>query len=117
MKIKELRQKNNISQTELAKKLEVSQKSISNYEKGLSTPDIETLIKIADYFHTTIDNLVGHNVPYLLDKSLLSEKQKQLLEQLITLDDKQCEIVNAYIMGIKLREEEKENIINKLKGE
>ena len=106
MKLKELRQKNEMSQFELSKILDVSQKSISNYEKGLSTPDIETLIKIADYFHTTIDNLVGHNVPYLLDKSLLSEKQKQLLEQLI-----------AYIMGIKLREEEKENIINKLKGE
>jgi len=46
-KIKIARVELDLTQTALAKKISAKQKSISRYETGLSTPSIETLLKIA----------------------------------------------------------------------
>lgn len=116
MKIKELRIKNNLSQTELAQKVEISQRSISNYENGLTDPDIETLKKLAQYFHTTIDNLVGLETPYLIDKSQFTQTQLNIIEQIKTLQEEACQKIEAYIIGLKSAEEEKQRIINLYKN-
>jgi len=46
-KIKLARIELDMNQTDLAKKIEAKQKSISRYENGLSMPSIKTLLKIA----------------------------------------------------------------------
>lgn len=48
-----------ITQEELSYKLGGSKNLVSNYENGISTPDILTLIKLADIFDITLDELVG----------------------------------------------------------
>ena len=58
-RIKELRQANSIKQAELARAINVSQATMSEYETGKYEPDIETLKKIADYFDVTVDYIVG----------------------------------------------------------
>ncbi|WP_281352934.1 helix-turn-helix domain-containing protein [Anaerocolumna sedimenticola] len=40
----------------------MTQQMISSYEKDISSPNIETLVKIADYFEISIDRLVGHMI-------------------------------------------------------
>ncbi len=116
MKLKELRENKNINQTTIADFLNISQEKYSRIENEKSKVDLNTLIKLADFFHVTIDNLVDHNVPYLLDKSLLSEKQNKLIERIINLNNLQCEKVEAYIIGLTSAEEQKERIITKFKG-
>lgn len=49
----------NITQEELSYKLGGSKNLVSNYENGISTPDILMLIKLADIFDITLDALVG----------------------------------------------------------
>lgn len=61
MKLKQLREQNHISQSELAKYLGVVRSTICQYEKGNRLPDTETLIKIADYFNVSVDYLIEHN--------------------------------------------------------
>jgi len=46
-KIKLARVEQDLNQTQLAKKINAKQKSISRYETGVSSPTIETLVKIA----------------------------------------------------------------------
>ena len=58
-RIKEYRQKNSISQRELAERLFVSDKTISRWELGNGLPDIELLPKIAEVLGISIDELVG----------------------------------------------------------
>lgn len=58
-RIKEYRQKNAISQRELAEKLFVSDKTISRWELGKGLPDIDLLPKIAEVLGISIDELVG----------------------------------------------------------
>ena len=57
--IKALRKLHGKTQGELAEVLGVKKSLVSNYENGYSTPDIYTLVKIADYFDVTLDELVG----------------------------------------------------------
>lgn len=60
--LKMLREERNMSQEMLARKLHIRRQTISSYETGRSLPDIFALIKIADIFGITLDELVGRNV-------------------------------------------------------
>lgn len=57
--IKALRKLHGKTQGELAEILDGKKSLVSNYENGYSTPDVYTLIKIADYFDVSLDELVG----------------------------------------------------------
>ena len=61
MRLKELRKAKGISQQKLATDLNANQNTISRYENGEREPGIVELIKIADYFHVSIDYLVGRS--------------------------------------------------------
>ena len=56
--ITELRLLNNMTQLELAEKLNYSDKTISKWERAESTPDISVLVEIAELFGVTLDFLV-----------------------------------------------------------
>ncbi len=57
-KILSLRTERGMSQDDLAEKLEVSRQSVSKWETAQSTPDLDKIIKLADLFGTTVDELV-----------------------------------------------------------
>ncbi|MBP7186394.1 MAG: helix-turn-helix transcriptional regulator [Ruminococcus sp.] len=61
-KLYELRKQKGFSQEELANRLNVSRQTVSKWEVGDSTPDMEKLIAISDLFGISLDELV-------LDKS------------------------------------------------
>lgn len=54
-KLFQLRSERGIYQKEIAEFLAVSVGTISNYENGVHSPDLETLCKLAEYFHVTTD--------------------------------------------------------------
>lgn len=70
-RIIQLRKKHDLSQSELAKKAEVSRTIIGNYERNANTPSIEVLIKLAKVFNVSVDYLIGEGQLSALDKDLL----------------------------------------------
>ncbi len=56
--ITELRKINNMTQLELAEKLNYSDKAVSKWERGASIPDISVLVEIADLFSVSLDYIV-----------------------------------------------------------
>ncbi len=56
---KQLRNEAGLSQTQLAQKLEITQRKLSYLESGQSEPDMETLCRMADFFDVTTDYLLG----------------------------------------------------------
>lgn len=58
MRLKELRNKRNISQLKLALDLNLNQNSISRYETGEREAGYELLIRFADYFDVSVDYLL-----------------------------------------------------------
>lgn len=63
MIIKTLRKQHGYSQAELAKKLNVHQTAISQWENGRTSPDKETLIKISELFNVSLDSLLKDLIP------------------------------------------------------
>lgn len=59
--IKNLRKERKLSQSRLARDLQVTQQAVGKWETGKSTPDSDTLRKIAEYFGTSVDFLLGVN--------------------------------------------------------
>lgn len=57
--IKDLRKKSGLSQKEFADLFNVHQTAVSQWETGKTTPDKETLIRIASYFDVSVDYLLG----------------------------------------------------------
>lgn len=58
-RIREYRKMHGLSQMELAKMLNISQGSLSGYETGRYTPDIETMQRITKLFDVSMDELFG----------------------------------------------------------
>ena len=56
-KLKELRTAENLTQTALAEKLNISRVNYTRYETNASRPDFETLIAIADFYDISLDEL------------------------------------------------------------
>lgn len=59
-KISELRNSKNMSQSDLAEKLDVSRQSVSKWETNASIPELDKLIQLSDLFEITLDELVLH---------------------------------------------------------
>ena len=57
--IKKLRKKQNVSQEELALKMHVVRQTVSKWEKGLSVPDAEEVIRLAEIFQISVSELLG----------------------------------------------------------
>ena len=100
--LKKLRIETNSTQQQLADYIMVSQQSVNKYENHNVEPDIETLIKIADYFDVSIDYLVGRKNFNDIDNSLYYESNdKTIIELCRKLDKKQKEAIINLIKSFK----------------
>ena len=61
-RIKKHREKQNISQDELALKIFVSRQTISNWETSKSYPDIKSLTMLSNIFHVTLDDFIKGDI-------------------------------------------------------
>lgn len=79
--IKHFRKAKGLSQEEIAIKLNVVRQTISKWEKGLSVPDADVLIHMAELLDVSVGNLLGIE-PDRNDRLNLSEELERLNEQL-----------------------------------
>ena len=81
--LKTIRKNKGLSQEELAIKLNVVRQTVSKWEKGLSVPDAEMLLEIAEVLETPVNVLLGENIEQEQEDRIkeLSEKLELLNEQ------------------------------------
>lgn len=70
-KIIQLRKKNNLSQTELAKLIGASRTMVGNYERNANAPSIEMIAKIAKVLNVSTDYLIGDGQLAQYDKDVI----------------------------------------------
>lgn len=87
IRIKDLRKERNITQSDLAKILNVTQDSISLWEKNKRVPDTQYIIQLADYFEVSVDYLLGRSddfgnvtVTTASSSAVLTPDEQELLE-------------------------------------
>lgn len=79
-KLVTLRKANNLTQEELAEKLDVSRQSVSKWESGQVTPELEKIVAISAVFHVTTDYLLkSSEIDDLSVKTEMLERQQQLM--------------------------------------
>lgn len=62
MNLKQLREAKGVSQATVARELNISRQTYNNYELGKREADYETLLKLAEYFDTTVDRLLSYRI-------------------------------------------------------
>lgn len=101
--IKFLRKKEKIDQQELADKLNVPRSTLACWESGIRTPSLEQIVKIAEFFNTSLDiiykNYSENN--NLLTFNLADSKYIQILKKKGLMDE------NGYISDENLEKLEK----------
>jgi len=83
--LKTLRKAKGLSQEELAIRLNVVRQTVSKWEKGLSVPDADLLIRIADIFEVPVSKLLGatfENEESEKNVNLVAEQLSRINEQL-----------------------------------
>jgi len=87
-KLYQLSKQKGLSQEELANRLNVSRQTVSKWEVGDSTPDMEKLIAISDLFEISLDELVMDKVPTNEKyNGVKSELLNSIKEKLLTSDN------------------------------
>lgn len=91
-RLRELRKAQSMTQEQLASFLKTAKSTISQYENNINEPDLGTLIRIADFFAVTLDDLVGREMTYPMAKdrgsgsvfkeSLTEDESNYLLDSL-----------------------------------
>ena len=80
--IRAFRQKKGMTQEELALRLHVVRQTVSKWEKGLSVPDAELLIRLAEVLEVSVAQLLGGEA-----ETATEEKPDAMIEQLSRINE------------------------------
>lgn len=96
--LKELRKKKDETQKEIADKLGITQFTYCNYEKGKTEPDINLLIKLANYYNVSLDYLCGRTWNNQI--GYIPEDKKEVVKIILQLNEINTIKALSYCSGL-----------------
>ncbi len=97
-RIYELRKQNNLSQGDLAEKLDISRQTVSKWENNSSLPELEKIVALSEIFSVTTDFIIkGTAVTSPAEETELTQATTAIAEE-----EQQQEIRNSHLSGKKL---------------
>lgn len=81
-KIKFLREQKELTQSDLAKKLNITRSSVNAWEMGISVPSTQYIVELANLFSVSTDYLLGVEKTSTIDIAGLTEKDVQMIYSL-----------------------------------
>lgn len=106
--LKDLRKKKGYSQEEAAARLNVVRQTVSKWEKGLSVPDADALIRLAELYEVTVGELLGappepdQTAAHAPDMREIAEQLSRINEQLVIKNRRSSriwKIVGGVVIG------------------
>lgn len=114
--LRALRDANNLNQGDLSDMLNISRQAYSNYENSERTPDLDSLLRLASFYHVTLEQLVNGNlsnpvqsfseekVPYYMALDIktgntlyLKEEETELITKFRSLSDDNKRIITGFL--------------------
>lgn len=83
LRLKELRKKKKLSQSQVSARLNITKSSISGYENNIITPSNDIIVKLALLYGVTTDYLLGLDNNESIVISDLTNKQKEIVRLLV----------------------------------
>lgn len=119
--LRELRIFHGYKQKEISDHLNITSQAYSNYENNKRTPDIETMRKIAAFYHLSLDQLISYRNTTLLQESGSYGSEKTLFRGIsdegivIPLTAKQAKMVSDILSLNAEQQDACQNFINLIK--
>lgn len=82
-RIRYLRDKAGMTQTDLARRLGISRSAVNSWEMSLSTPSVSNIVELTQIFHVSADYLLSLSDRMRLDLSELTDEQRELVLRLV----------------------------------
>ena len=79
-RFQKLRKKYNMTQEDVAQRVNISAQAVSKWENDLSAPDISLLPDLAEMFHISLDELLGRDIPRT---ELLPKEQRKNIDEML----------------------------------
>lgn len=102
--LKQIRNSKNLLQTKVAMDLNITQETVSSYETGRVLPSSDMLIKLADYYNTSIDYLLNrtkYDMPIdRVKPNNVSDRDFSILNKINNLSNEDKAKIEAYIDGL-----------------
>lgn len=109
----QLRKERNLGQKELAAFLSLSTGTISNYENGVHSPDLNTLCKLAEYFGVTTDYLLNRT-DYRYDLQKMSQRLNRdytlsdVVDVVLSCSESSVDHLMEYALFLRSRQEQRD---------
>ena len=98
--IKRLRQQKGMTQELLAERLHIVRQTVSKWEKGLSVPDSEMLVRLSEVFEVSVSELLGEVSDFVPERDRVAEQLALINEQLIIKNRRARRIWKAIVIAI-----------------
>ena len=82
-RIKKLRQQFGLTQSDLAKKLNITRSSVNAWEMGISIPSTQYIVELAELFKVSTDYILGLSRDSVISTASLTEEQTKILFTLV----------------------------------
>ena len=121
--LKYLRKKHHLKQDDVRIMLNISRQAYSNYERGNRTPDLDSLLFLADFYKVTLNDLVLCNlsggsesfeelsegkIPYIVTKSpnnkhtlYLSEEEFEMICEFRSISSEKQALIKGFLLHNK----------------
>lgn len=96
MNLKERRKMLGLSQDDIAKKIGVHNTTYGNWELGKTEPNLTDLIKLAEIFHITTDELLGRDLD-LINLKFLDEDQSLIIKAVLRMNKEQLSYTKRFV--------------------
>lgn len=81
--IKDLRQQVGLTQSDLARKLNITRSSVNAWEMGISSPSTQYVVELADIFKVSTDYILGISPHTVINIDSLTQEQAKIVFLLI----------------------------------
>lgn len=98
MNLTEIRNNSGLTQTKVAKDLNIPIMTYNNYEKKRNYPGLEMLIKLADYFDVSLDYLCGRQ--YNNQIGYIPDEKKEIVRIILQLNEINTIKLFGYASGL-----------------
>lgn len=98
--LKILRKQKGLSQEALAMRLNVTRQTVSKWEKNLSVPDADMLVRLSEVLEVSVSSLLGGKVEAEGNDNAIAEQLAQIAEQLAIKNRRFKRIIKAIIIII-----------------
>lgn len=86
-RIRELREKNEMTQSDLARCMNITRAGVNAWEMGISVPSTEKIVELAKLFHTSTDFLLGITSSEMVNLENYEIKEKEIIYHLLNYFD------------------------------